>query len=160
MNMPQINLEPISQELIAMRFQWTNTITDETRAINGLFTARQIIATRGKNAGSLRASKPPMARSIVTRTRSICGIESTHNYYDHPLSDCAAAQVWRYVAFEISPLSHHQCLPVTADFDSPFDMDRDESRQFAKWCQSIADVILAQFKPEDKPGLMRWARLV
>jgi len=152
MNMPQINLQPIAVQLTEMSYNWHNPTTNEDHAVTGIAAAMQIIATQGKNRGCLRASKPPMHETIVERVR----YDHTGRYRDSSLADCAAAQVWRYVAFEASPLGQHQCLPVMADFDAPFDMSAEESRRFAKWCQSVADVILTTIR--DKPGLNRWGR--
>ena len=53
--------------------------------------AEKIIATKGKNKGCLRAAKPSNAGD--------------------------AAYVWRMVAFQVSPIPQHHCLPVCADFD-------------------------------------------
>jgi len=33
--------------------------------------------------------------------------------------DGVAAYVWRHVAFTVSPMPVHQCMPMTADFDIP-----------------------------------------
>lgn len=151
---PQIDLKPVEKQLLDKQYTWENPITKEKHTINGLEASRSITATQGKNKGRLRASKPPMKQSIIKRVR----YNHESSYYDHPLLDCAAAQIWRYVAFEISTLGQHHCLPMMADLDSPFDMSYNESREFAKWCQSAADIILGMFKAENKPGLLRWSR--
>lgn len=36
-----------------------------------------------------------------------------------PIGDGEAAWVWRMLAFYVSPISKHQCMPMTADFDLP-----------------------------------------
>lgn len=150
--MPRIELGPIAPQLGQMAFNWHNPITGETESVTGIYSAMQIIATQGKNAGCLRASKPKMGRTIIERKR----YGHLGRYYTSPLPDCAAAQVWRHVAFAASSNPQHQSLPVMADFDCPFDMDHDTMDRFAKWCQSIADVILSQIKKQ--PGIDRWAR--
>ena len=150
--MPQINLEPITEQLSMLSYIWHNPITGKYQGATGIAAAMRIIATQGKNKGRLRASKPPMHGVVIERER----YGYVNKYHDSSLVDCAVAQVWRYVAFEASPVGQHQCLPVMADFDAPFDMSAEESRQFAKWCQSVADVILTTIK--DKPGLDRWGR--
>ncbi len=150
--MPQINLSLVNDQLSGIAYHWHNPITNEDHAVSGMYASSLIIATQGKNKGRLRASKPMMEHWVIERER----YGHMGRYYDHPLSECAAAQVWRYVAFEASPIGKHHCLPVMADFDAPFDMTAEESRRFAKWCQAVADIILTTIK--DKPGLDRWGK--
>ncbi len=57
----------------------------------------RIVGTRGDTKGRLRASKPP--------TKDDTGRLATY--------------VWRMVAFEVSPLSAHHCMPCTVEFDLP-----------------------------------------
>lgn len=149
--MPQINLEPIAERLASMSYTFNNPETGSTSLIVGLDVAYGIISTQGKNKGCLRASKPPMDETIITRVRY--GYES--RYRTSPLADCATVQIWRYVAFEASPLGQHHSMPVMASFDCPFDMPVEEMNQFSRWCQSVADVILETIPR--KPGLERWA---
>lgn len=148
--MPVIKLDSISEELSSMVYTFHNSFTGVTESINGMDAAVKIISSQGKNKGCLRASKPKMNEEIITRVR----YGHASKYRTSPLIDCASAQIWRYVAFEASPLGQHHCLPVMADFDSPFDMTMEESRSFAKWCQSVADIVLTTIA--SKPGLDRW----
>jgi len=151
-NMPQIDLTNVTATLASMSYTFVNPFNPDSKCttVNALDAAQRIIATQGKNKGCLRASKPPMHETIIERVRH----GHTGRYRDNPLADCAAAQVWRYVAFEASPIGQHHCLPIMADFDAPFDMTHDESRQFAEWCHGVANTILTTIK--DKPGLDRW----
>ena len=54
-----------------------------------------IISTQGKNKGCLRAAKPKVT----------------------DLQSAKVAYVWRMVAFQVSPIGQHHCLPFGADFD-------------------------------------------
>ncbi len=130
------------------------TYSFDGNTVKALEAARGIIATQGKNKGYLRASKPKLDERIVTRERY--GYES--EYRDPSLASSATAQIWRSVAFSISPIAEHACLPVMADFDSPFDMTHAESREFARWCQDVADIILLQYSLGERPNDMRWSQ--
>ncbi len=146
------NKGPIDQRLLDEQYTFTNPVTGDQEACNGLEVARRIIASQGKNAGRLRASKPPMDETIVSRER----YGHVGQYRTMPLAHAAAAQVWRYVAFEASPMGIHHHMPVMAEFDAPFDMPIDELRTFGKWCQRVADIVLETIP--HKPGLMRWSK--
>ena len=150
MLMPQIDLSTVQHALLDTQYTFTNPITNEVETVNGLQAAQAISATQGQNKSCLRAAKPNMRKSIVKRER----YGHMGKYRTYPLADCAAAQVWRYVAFEASPLGQHHCMPIMAAFDCPFDMSSDERRRFADWCQSVADIVLTTIK--HKPGLDRW----
>lgn len=150
MLMPKIDLSTVQNMLRTKQYTWTNPTTNEVETINGLEAAQAISATQGQNKGCLRAAKPKMHESVIERER----FSFTDEYRTYPLADCAAAQIWRYVAFEASPMGQHHCMPVMADFDCPFDMSAGERRQFADWCQSVAHIVLTTIK--HKPGLDRW----
>lgn len=149
-----INKDPIFRRLIDEQFSWTNPITREAFAVNGIEAGRMIIASQGKNKDRLRAAKPPMDESIVER------VMHGHKglYRTSPLNHCAAAQVWRLVAFHASPLGQHHCMPVGVDFDCPFDMDMDDMRRFTSWCANVANIILEVIPLEKQYGFGRWAK--
>ena len=91
-----------------------------------------IVAAITKRDGSLRASKPMKATGD-------------------------AKYVWRMVAFSISPVTKHQCIPTTADFDIEIDdyrarMDR------VKSLDKVVDAILATVPKTEWHGVQRWAR--
>lgn len=116
--------------------------------------ARRIISQQGKNKGLLRASKPP-----VTKADPLSGM---------------AAYVWRMVAFMISPVGQHQCMPVTADWDLPIespsrksfdDSDRwyaelsrahDARRDLAKELDKLVDKIVDSIPKNEWHGVKRW----
>lgn len=101
--------------------------------------ARLIVATKGKNKGRLRASKPLVKKGCI-----ISG---------------EAAYVWRMVAFTASPISQHHCMPVTADFDlQTTGMTYDQKRAYAKQLDRLANEILATIPREKHYGTLRWAR--
>ena len=97
-----------------------------------------IIANKGKNKGKLRASKPANAGE--------------------------AAYVWRMVAFQISPIPAHHCMPVCADFDinvpeSLSSTDRYHYRRNrAKELGDLADKIVNTIPKDEWHGIARWRR--
>jgi hypothetical protein len=106
-------------------------LTDEEFAL-----VAPIVATKGKNKGKLRASKP------------------TEN------GD--SAYVWRMVAFQISPIGAHHCLPMCADFDIvvPEGMGSSERyewrRNRAKVLDALANKIVNQIPKSEWHGVRRW----
>jgi hypothetical protein len=107
--------------------------------------ARQIV----KPDGTLYASKPKKASGL-------------------------AKYVWRMVAFGISPIGQHHCMPIMADFDIsnsdvgfPMDMewshpDRsaayDRRKLMAKVLDKVADAIVMTVPVREHHGTKRWAR--
>lgn len=154
--MPQVKLEPYKDQLESMKYDWTNPVTNEQSSINAWDACQNIVASQGKNKGRLRASKPKAERKVIIRNR----YGYSREYYDQSLLESATQQIWRYLAFAVSPHGQHQCLPMGADFDTPFDMSVDESRRFAKWCDEVTDVIRHQYSAKEQPGLMRWGRAI
>lgn len=151
--MPKIDLTPVRQELTAMTYAFINAHTKEIEIVTGIQAAEGIIATQGKNKGCLRAAKPALETTIISREFTYDPGE--YGTYRSPsLVTAASAQVWRYVAFEASPIGQHHCLPVMAAYDCPFDMSVEELNKFAHWCEAVADVVLKTIK--HKPGLDRW----
>jgi len=108
-------------------------LTDEEFAL-----LSPIVATKGKNKGKLRASKP------------------TEN------GD--SAYVWRMVAFQISPIGAHQSMPICADFDIvvPEGMSTTERyewrRNRAKVLDALANKIVDQLPKSEWHGISRWRR--
>lgn len=98
--------------------------------------------------GTLRASKP-----TVDRSRPETGI---------------AAYAWRMAAFSVSPISQHQCMPCTADFDLPdgdYSWDDPESvkvagRAIRKAAQQrgdrIEEAIVHSVSVREWHGVRRW----
>lgn len=121
----------------------TDHLTEEEKMI-----ANGIIATQGKNKGRLRAGKPKIEYIFEMKN----GVK-----YRHPtLETGRVAYLWRMVAFHLSPVSAHQCLPMLADFDLPGSLD--ESKAEAKRLNELADKIVMAVPKENWAGIRRWAR--
>jgi hypothetical protein len=95
-----------------------------------------IVSTKGKNKGALRASKPS--------------------------GNGDSAYIWRMVAFQISPIGQHHCLPMCADFDIevPATVTREERYEWrknrAKELNAIADKLVNQIPKSEWHGIRRW----
>ena len=117
--MPEVDLEKLFLEMTKEEWQIT----------------KRIVATRGKNKGLLRASKPPVDK-------------------ENPITG-KAAYVWRLVAFMASPMPAHSCMPVCADWDLPGSYG-DERRALADEMDKLVDKIVATLPVSS--GAMQWAR--
>ncbi len=84
--------------------------------------------------GTLRASKPKVIKGDDE-------------------SGCAA-YVWRMVAFFVSPMRKHQCIPVLAEFDLPWQIR--ESRIRISKLNEITDRIIDAVPMADWHGVRRW----
>ena len=73
---------------------------------------------------------------------------------DFPLSG-HAAYVWRMIAFHISPISQHHCLPMAA----PFYIQEEDIHKLVEFLDTIVDEILEQFPPSSWQGIMAWGRV-
>lgn len=98
-----------------------------------------IVASKGKNKGKLRASKPTESGD--------------------------AAFIWRMVAFQVSPIPQHHCLPMCADFDIevPADMEATAERfqwrrNRAKELNAVAEKIVDTIPKDQWHGVQRWHR--
>jgi len=118
--MPKIDLETLSERLSA-----------EEMAL-----VRRIVATQGKNKGSLRAAKPKVVAN--------------------DLESGKAAYLWRMVAFSASPLRQHMCLPVMADFD--ITAPREERKRIAKDLDALANIVLDVIPRAQHHGTRAWGR--
>ncbi len=105
-----------------------------------LALVRVIISSKGKNKGRLRASKPSSEGGD-------------------------AAYVWRMVAFQISPISSHHCMPVCADFDIQVpDSIKDSSERYhwrrnrAKELNNLVEQIVNAIPATEWHGIKRWHR--
>lgn len=105
--------------------------------------------------GELRASKPPVPRKVLTGKDNIgIGLYDYKNEVD--ANSGRTAYIWRMVAFQVSPISQHQCMPVTADFDLPGDFDK--RREEAKALDAIVEKIVNSIPPSQWYGVARWGR--
>lgn len=125
-----------------------SVLTDEERAL-----AEGIIAVRGKNAGRLRASKPPVERKKVYVNAEGPG----PMYKQLRVVGGETAYIWRNVAFYVSPLSRHHSLPVMADMDLPQRGYRERQKR-AKELDEIVDKLVDTVPKEQWYGVGRWAR--
>ena len=108
-----------------------------------------IVANQGKNKGKLRASKPPIP---IVGTRPGTYVSKV-NVLDYN-SSCTA-YIWRMVAFQISPLPQHQCLPITADFDLEVE-DHDTRRELSKRLDSLVSIVVDSIPKQQWHGIKRW----
>ncbi len=109
---------------------------------------------------TLKASKP-----TIKKGASEVVVETTKK----------AMYVWRMVAFQISPNSQHQCMPMMAYCDLPetplrkgkkylelTDEERlacfEERRALEKSLDALADKIVKSVPPTEWHGVLRWAR--
>jgi hypothetical protein len=111
--------------------------------------AAAITAARGKNKGRLRASKPPVEYDVVDK--------NGRRIREPRKASGEIAYVWRMVAFQVSPIGQHQCLPMTADFNLQGTCE--ERRQRAKELDSITDQITNTIPKAQHYGTMRWGRI-
>lgn len=91
-----------------------------------------IIATQGKNSGRLRASKPGNV-------------------------DGRSMYIWRLVAFYVSPMRQHQCMPITADFDLPGENYHDRL-MLARELDKIVDKVTDTIPMSEWYGVKRWGQ--
>jgi len=95
-----------------------------------------------KSDGTLRKSKPRVTDDPTTGR---------------------AAYVWRMVAFYVSPMRRHQCMPVTADFDLPAYGDDGKwscaaARAMAKTLDALVDEIVNEIPKAEWHGVRRWGQ--
>ena len=103
---------------------------------------RRIVARQGKNKGRLRASKPAVDNELDPQSGK-------------------AAYVWRMVAFMTSPNPQHSCMPMTADWDLPFDSESEadkytQRRRLMDELDKVVDKVAASMPMSE--GAMSWAK--
>lgn len=74
-----------------------------------------------------------------------------------PKGDGEAAYVWRMVAFQISPVGAHQCMPVTADFDIK-ERDYKARRAITNQLDEVVKQIVDGVPRDQWYGVRRWGR--
>jgi len=114
---------------------------------------RGIVATKGKNKGCLRASKPKVTRTRVDNPDSLYGYDVVVD--DH---EGKVAYVWRMVAFYVSPKGQHQCMPVTCDFDLPGSYGP-EKRALMVELDRIVDIVANSISKDQWHGVRRWGQV-
>jgi hypothetical protein len=109
-----------------------------------------IVSHQGKNKGRLRASKPKLEWEAY---------EKDGRKLRRPtLKTGSVAFLWRMVAFAISPVYKHHCLPIMADFDLPYSYGTPEYKALRDRLQALADKVEASILPGQRHGTVRWAR--
>ena len=138
--MPRISLDTLQSQLTAEHFA----------LVKGIVNSR---------TGDLRASKPALPRKV-----QVIDSSSTYGYF-YDYADKAGANagktayIWRMVAFYVSPVAQHHCMPCTADFDLPECGGYDERRQMAKELDGIVDVVVNLIPKAQWKGVQRWAQV-
>ena len=104
--------------------------------------ARRIVARQGKSKGQLRASKPPVNNTVDPQSGK-------------------AAYVWRMVVFMSSPNPAYSCMPMTADWDLPYDENTTgdrytQRRLLMDELDKLVDKIVATLPVS--AGALSWAR--
>lgn len=109
------------------------------------------IAERIVNKGKLRASKPKVEYISI-------GLNSYgRECFEPEQVSGEAAYVWRMVAFTISPIAKHWCMPCTADFDVPGKYG-EAKRARIKELDVLANKIIACVPKSQHYGTIRWGR--
>jgi hypothetical protein len=107
--------------------------------------------------GCLRASKPRVARDHPYRSYN----GEIEMIAPEPVSG-KAAYLWRMVAFAISPIGQHHCMPVTAEWDLPVqpdgEHDFDARRAMAKELDALTDKVIKTVPLNQHYGTIRWGR--
>lgn len=136
--MPKIDLEALEAQLTAEEF--------------GL--VKGIVNTK---TGELRVSKPSLPKKIQVPSGNTYGY--TYEYKD--AADAAkgmTAYVWRMVAFSISPVAQHQCMPCMAFCDLPGTASREERIALEKRMDTLADVVVKSVPVSQWHGVARWQK--
>ena len=114
---------------------------DELALVQGIVNPR---------TGALRASKPPIKRAWQT---SVLTGEPVRVY---DLDDAKTAYLWRMVAFTLSPVPAHGCLPVCAALDLP--VYGAERRALTDYLDTLVDRVVRTVPKAQWYGTARWAR--
>jgi hypothetical protein len=155
--MPKIDLA-----LVALALH-TPAAAAKGLSIADLALVEGIVAGQGKNKGCLRASKPNCDLPIApgARCRNI------------DLKLAKIAYVWRMVAFGISPMGQHQCMPIGCDIElgiamspSPrpaydsaeYKTQRDAERAEQKRLDDLALLVEQTVPIAQRHGTLRWGR--
>jgi hypothetical protein len=104
------------------------------------------------SGGVLRASKPPIS-SIIKPA------DDTHygQYREYDFRDASIYYVWRNVAFYLSPIDAHHCMPIGADYYIP--LSYADRRLWTKRLDAIVDKITSCVPVHKWHGVMHQARL-
>jgi hypothetical protein len=124
-----------------------------------------------KEKGMLRASKPPVPKKTIYNEPIYP--EGQEYLYDSIFKNCKTpnsytteeerikalgAYVWRELAFCISPIGSHHCMPVCNDFNLEYTNSDVRQKEQRKLCSEIVDKILKIVPVYQKHGLIRWGK--
>lgn len=111
-----------------------------------------------------------MSQEMIRIAQQVVKVSKDNSLAGHLRStkpkDGEAAYVWRMVAFNVSPIRQHQCMPVTAEFDMPAEYwDRTDTRAAAekrrnrcKELDVLVDALVNSVPKEQWHGVVRWGR--
>lgn len=139
-SMPKINLEVLKSVLSPEDFA----------LVQGIVNTK---------TGELRASKPTLPKKIKVASDNAYGY--TYEYKDK--NDAAkgmTAYIWRMVAFSVSPISQHKCMPCMAFCDLPGTASREERIALEKRMDALAEVVVRSVPVTEWHGVARWAGLL
>jgi hypothetical protein len=105
----------------------------------------EAIAANRKGVVRLRASKPPLAPKNAP--------------FKEKLFRGSVSYVWRMVAFMTSPRHQHQCMPVSAEWDLPF-QGYSNVMTYAQTLDVIVDAVMDCIPRDQWIGIMRWGRIL
>lgn len=140
--MPFINLELLEQNLLPEDFE----------------LVKGIVATRGKNKGQLRASKPSLPKKIkVPNPNENSLFPYSWGYADEVGNKAGkTAYLWRQVVFFISPIPAHQCIPTFDFCDLPV-LPKEELQELEDYLHKLADKVVDTVPLGEQHGVLRWA---
>ena len=127
------------------------------------------VAIKGeKEIGFLRASKPKEQKKTVIDESYKSATESEY-IIKHPQPNLYATEeerikalgcyVWRELAFIMSPIAAHHCMPVCNDFNLEYKYSDPRRKEQYNFCNGIVNKIFKTVKKESCYGLKRWARV-
>lgn len=112
-----------------------------------------IVSTRGESKGRLRASRPNLRESVVVDSN---GVRRKRPDRDAGLT----AYIWRHVAFAVSPISEHQCMPVMDMCYLPGAYASQEYKEAEALCTRLVDIVVKSVPVSEWAGVRRWSGLL
>ena len=126
-------------------------VGEELRIVKACF------ATRGKNKGALRASKPFDTADCI-EGKPDARFKGMANY------------VWRMLCFDFLPYAPHVCMPVTAEWDlhasyprfaygsGEYVEQKIHQKELRVWLDRVIKTAEANLPITRQGGAMRWAK--
>jgi hypothetical protein len=129
--------------------------------ICGLTEWEMSIAKGILNKGKLRASnpKPPEKVKVLKHGASGKGFMDWEYIYQNEEDRIKGytAYVWRDVAFSISPISAHHCMPVSNDFN--LEGSYSSQKEIRTLLHAITDKIIKSVPKTQWYGIARWGKV-